>query len=69
MHREHQAYASLNLALMCGEFEVELEILYGKMALEMINKLEFFLASLMIFNVIVTHNMCAFQLDPRFKGL
>jgi len=54
---------------MCGEFEVELEILYGKMALEMINKLEFFLAFLMTFNVIVTHNMCAFQLDPRFKGL
>jgi hypothetical protein len=53
---------------MCGEFEIILEILYGKMAFEM-NMLEFLLAFLLTFNVIVTHNMCALQLDPRFKGL
>jgi hypothetical protein len=54
---------------MCGEFEVELEILYGKMALEMINVLEPFLAFVVIFNVVATHNMCVFQLDPTLKGL
>lgn len=28
-----------------------------------------FLAFVVIFNGVATHNMCAFQLDPRFKGL
>jgi hypothetical protein len=69
MHREHGACASLNLFLMCGKFEIKLEILYGKMTLEMIDILEFFLAFLVTFNIIITHNMCALQLDPRFKGL
>jgi len=54
---------------MCGEFEVELEILYGKMALEVINVLEPFLAFVMTFSVVATHNMCVFQLDPRLKVL
>jgi hypothetical protein len=69
MHREYQARALLNLPLMCGEFEVELEILYGRMALEVINVLEPFLTFVVTFNVAGTHNMCVFQLDPRFKAL
>ncbi len=59
MYREYQAHASLNLPLMCGEFEAKLEILYGRMALEVINVLEPFMAFAMTFNVIATHNMCA----------
>jgi hypothetical protein len=53
---------------MCGEFDTKLEILYGKMVLEVINVLELFLAFVMTFNVVATHNMCALQLNPRFKG-
>jgi hypothetical protein len=53
---------------MCGEFEVELKNLYGKMALEVINVLEPFLAFVVTFNVVATHNMCGLQLDPRLKG-
>ncbi len=69
MHRKYQVCASLNLPLMCGAFEVELEILYGRMAFEVINVLEPFLAFVVTFNVVTSHNMCALQLDPRFKGL
>jgi hypothetical protein len=54
---------------MCGEFDAKLEILYGKIMLEVINVLETFLAFIVTSNVATTHNMCAFQLDPRFKGL
>jgi hypothetical protein len=54
---------------MCGKFEVKLEILYSKMALEVINVLEPFLAFVVTFNVVATHNMCVVQLDPRFKRL
>jgi hypothetical protein len=59
IHREYRVHASLNLPLMCGKFEVMLEILYGRMALEVINVLEPFMAFAMTFNVIATHNMCA----------
>ncbi len=69
MHKEYQACASLNLPLMCEKFEAKLEILYGKMALEMINVLEPFLAFVVTSNANATNNMCVLQLDPRFKGL
>jgi hypothetical protein len=39
------------------------------MALEVINVLEPFLTFVVTFNVAGTHNMCVFQLDPRFKAL
>jgi hypothetical protein len=54
---------------MCGKLDVKLEILYGKMALKVVNVLEHFLAFAMTFNVVVAHNMCVLQLDPRFKRL
>jgi hypothetical protein len=54
---------------VCGEFDTKLEILYGKMVLEVINVLESFLAFAMTFNATATHNMCVLQLNPRFKGL
>jgi len=46
-----------------------LEILHGRMALKVIDVLEPFLSFAMTFNVVVAHNMCAFQLNPRFKML
>jgi hypothetical protein len=54
---------------MCGKLDVEVEVLYGILAFKVINVLEHFLAFAMTFNVVVTHNMCVIQLDPRFKGL
>jgi hypothetical protein len=54
---------------MCREFEVELEILYGKMAFEVINVFKYFLVFFVTFNVVAMHNMCALQLDARFKEL
>jgi hypothetical protein len=69
MHKEYQACAPLNLPLMCEKFEAELENLYGKMAFEMINVLEPFLAFVVTFNAYATDNMCVLQLDPRLKGL
>jgi hypothetical protein len=39
------------------------------MVLEVINVLEPFLAFVMTFNVVISHNMCVLQLNPRFKGL
>jgi len=69
MQKDYQVHTSLNPPLMSGKLDVELEILYGKMTLKVINVLEHFLVFAMTFNVVVTHNMCALQLDPRFKGL
>jgi hypothetical protein len=43
---------------MCGKFEAKLEIMYGKMALKVINVLKPLMAFAMTFNVTVTHNMC-----------
>jgi hypothetical protein len=54
---------------MCKEFDVEFEILYGRMAFEVINVLKLFLAFVMTFNVSIAQYMCTFQLDPSFKGL
>ncbi len=67
IHKDYQVHTSLNPPLMCGKLDVELEILYGRMALIVINVLEHFLAFTMTFNVVVAHNMCVFQLDPKFK--
>ncbi len=67
--KDCQVHTSLNPPLMCGKLDVEVEVLYGRMVFKVINVLEHFLAFAMIFNVVVVHNMCVIQLDPRFKGL
>jgi hypothetical protein len=71
--RDYQAQASQNPLLMCGKFDAKLEIMHGKMGLEVINVLGPFLAFSMSMNVVVAliviYNMCVFQLHPRFKGL
>jgi hypothetical protein len=58
IHKDYQVHTSPNPPLMCGKLDAKLEILYGKMALKMINVLEHFLVFAMTFNVIVAHNMC-----------
>ncbi len=44
---------------MSGEFEAKMDILYGRMALEVINVLEPFMAFAKTFNVFTTQNLCA----------
>jgi hypothetical protein len=50
---------------MCGEFEAKLELMHGKLRLEVINVLEFFLIAFsMISNVVVAlvgAHMCVFS--------
>jgi hypothetical protein len=40
MHKDYQAHTLRNPPLICGEFDTELKLLYGKIALEVINVLE-----------------------------
>jgi hypothetical protein len=69
VHKDYQAHTSLNPPLMCKEFGVKLDILYGRMAFEVINVLKLFMAFVMTFNVAIAQNMCTLRLDPSFKGL
>jgi hypothetical protein len=69
IHKDCQVHTSLNPPLMCGKLDVEVKVLYGRMAFQVINVFEHFLAFAMTCNVVVVHNMCVIQLDPRFKGL
>jgi hypothetical protein len=55
--------------LECGEFESELEILYGRMAGEVATVLRPLLSFARTFDVGKAHNMLALMLDPRFKDL
>jgi len=66
---EYQVQVLVNSLLACGEFDQELEILYAKIALEVINVLDLCLAFVVTFNLVTTHNMCALRLDSRFKSL
>jgi hypothetical protein len=59
----------VNPPLACREFDQELKIIYVKMALEIINVLDPFLAFVIIFNLTITHNMCALQIDIHFEDL
>ncbi len=54
---------------MCGEFDVELKILYVWMAQEAICVLQPFLDFRDKFDASMAHNMLALMLDPRFKTL
>jgi hypothetical protein len=56
MHKDYQAHTSLNPPLICGEFDTKIKLLYGKMALEVINVLEPFQAFVM--TSIVLHTIC-----------
>jgi hypothetical protein len=55
LHRDYQAWAPQKPPQMCGEFEIKLEILYGRIGLEVINFLKPFLAFVVFFNVISLH--------------
>jgi len=59
MHKDYQTHTLRNPPLICGEFDIELKLLYGKMALEVINVLEPFQAFVMTSNVATTQYVCS----------
>jgi hypothetical protein len=65
----YPTWAIVNLSLICMKFDQELEILYVRMGLEVINVLDPFLAFVITWNLITTHNMCTFQQHPHLKSI
>ncbi len=55
--------------LQCGEFDQQIEILYGRMVVEVINVLCHFLSFTGSFSQERAHNMVALMLDPHFEGM
>jgi hypothetical protein len=69
MEAQQLARSSVEPPLECGEFDSELEILYGHMARQVANVLRLFLSFARKVKEGSTHNMICLMLDPRFKGL
>ncbi len=67
--REYAHRAIVVPPLQCGEIHQEIEILYGKMVVEIINLLCPFLGFAKTFFLDKTHNMVALMLDPHFKSM
>jgi hypothetical protein len=55
--------------LQYGEFDQEIEILYGTMVIEIINELYLFLSFAESFSQEKAHNMVDLMLDSCFKGM
>jgi hypothetical protein len=55
--------------LQCDEFDQKIEILYGRMAVKVINMLHPFLTFAKCFSQERTHNSVALMLGPHFKGI
>jgi hypothetical protein len=56
-------------SIQCGEIDQKIEIMYGKMVVEVINVLCPFLGFAGTFFQDKVHNMVALMLDPCFKGM
>lgn len=69
MEAQQLARSSAEPPLECGDFDSELEILYGRMAGQVALVLRPFLAFAHKYDEGQAHNMLALMLDPRFKGL
>jgi hypothetical protein len=67
MRREYAHQVVLLLPLQCGQFDQEIEILYGRMD-KVINVL-FWGVLYKSFSRDKVHNMVAFMLDPCFKNM
>ena len=55
--------------LRCGQMDLELQLLYGRMAFESIKIIKPCLAFAVDFTHENAHNMFLLMLDPRYKGL
>jgi hypothetical protein len=69
MKREYACQVVVVPPLQCGEIDQEIEIMYGKMVVEIINVLHPFLGFAKSFFRDKVHNMVALMLDPHFKGM
>jgi hypothetical protein len=69
MEAKQLAQSSTEPPLECGEFDSEFEILYGRMAGQVVDVLRLFLSFVRKFEEGSEHNMICLMLDPRFKGL
>ncbi len=58
IYKEYHIQIDITPPLTCGNFELELEILYARMGFEVITMLELFLSFVTCFNVIATHYVC-----------
>ncbi len=67
--KEYACWVAVVPPLQCGQIDREIEIMYGKMATEVINVLHFFLGFAETFFQDKSHNMVALMLDPHFKGM
>jgi len=69
MRKEYAHRTTIVPALQCGEFDQEIEILYGRMVIEVIDVLRCFLGYAKTFSHEKVHMMFAVMLDPCFKGM
>ncbi len=69
MRKEYAHQTTIVNALQCGEFDQEIEILYGRMVIEVIDVLRHFLGYANTFSQEKVHMMLALMLDPCFKGM
>ncbi len=69
MRMEYDHQANVVPPLQCGEFDQEIDILYGRIVVEIINVLHHFLSFVKSFSWERAHNMVVLMLDPHFKGM
>lgn len=69
MKKEYARQAILILPLQCGEFDQEIEILYNKMATNIINVMCSFLGFAETFSQEKVNMMLTLMFDPCFKGM
>ena len=69
MEAQQLQHSTAEPPLECGEFEFELEILYGRMVGEVAIVLQPFLSFPHTFDAGKVHNILALMLDPQFKDL
>ncbi len=69
MKNEYAHWGAIVLPFQCGEIDQEIEIMYGKMVIEIINVLHPFMGFIETFSQDKAHFMVALMLDPHFKGM
>jgi len=69
MRKEYAHQTTIVLAQQCGEFDQEIEILYGRMVIEIIDVLHCFLGYAKTFSQEKVDMMLALMLHPCFKGM
>ncbi len=69
MRKEYAHRTTIVPTLQCGEFDQGIEILYGRMVIEVIDVLCCFLGFAKTFSQEKVHMILALMLDPCFKSM